>query len=65
MLQLARLLAIVLPFAVSSAFAQAPSPAQMGITPSTTPEVLQTQDNTRTWVPMGAVNSATHAFSAI
>ena len=40
-------------------------PAQMGITPTTTPEVLQTLDNTKTWVPIGTVDSTTHKFSVV
>jgi hypothetical protein len=46
-----------------SAFAQAPSPAQMGITPTTVPEVLQVLDNTRTWVKIGTVDSVSHTFT--
>ena len=38
------------------------SPAQMGITPTTVPEVLQVLDNTKTWVPIGAVDSGAHLF---
>jgi hypothetical protein len=49
---------------VSLALAQT-SPAQMGITPSTTPEVLQTLDRTKTWVPIGNVDPATHAFTPV
>jgi hypothetical protein len=51
----------VLLFGVS-AMAQAPSPAQMGITPTTVPEVLQVLDNTKTWVTIGSVDPTAHAF---
>jgi hypothetical protein len=55
----------LLPLLLSStALAQAPSPAQMGITSSTMPEVLQTLDNTNTWVPIGTVDPTSHTFSA-
>ena len=47
-----------------SALAQT-QPAQMGITPTTAPEVLQTLDNTKTWVPLGTVDSSTHKFSVV
>ena len=58
------LLALValLPIAAS---AQTPTPAQMGITPTTSPEVLQTLDNTNTWVPIGSVDSTTHTFTRV
>ena len=49
---------------VTAAAAQT-QPAQMGITPTTTPEVLQTLDNTKTWVPLGTVDSSTHKFSVV
>ena len=49
----------------SPAAAQAPSPAQMGITPTTVPEVLQTLDNTQTWVPLGTVDPSTHTFTPV
>lgn len=48
---------------IATAVAQtATSPANMGITPTTTPEVLQVLDNTSTWVPIGSVNPTTHTF---
>jgi hypothetical protein len=56
------LLAAVLAPAVAAAQT---APAQMGITPTTQPEVLQTLDNTKTWVPLGSVNSTTHTFSPV
>ena len=38
----------------------------MGITPTTTPEVLQTLDNTKTWVPLGTVDRlSSHKFSVV
>ena len=52
------LLALLL---ATAAQAQAPSPAQMGIT-QTSPQVLQTLDNTKTWVPLGGVNATNHTF---
>ena len=62
-----RLLGLILGLAISGgAYAQtAPSPAQMGITPTTTPEVLQTLDSTKTWVPLGTVDSSTHTFTPV
>jgi hypothetical protein len=56
------LLALLMSSASVSAQTQ---PAQMGITPTTTPEVLQTLDNTKTWVPLGTVDSSTHKFSVV
>jgi hypothetical protein len=38
------------------------SPAQMGITPTTVPEVVQVLDNTNTWVPIGSID-ANHNFT--
>ena len=40
----------------------APAPAQMGIT-ATTPQSLQVLDSSKTWVPMGAIDPATHTWS--
>jgi hypothetical protein len=54
------LLALLL---ATAAHAQAPSPAQMGITSTTTPEVLQTLDSTKTWVPLGTVDPTNHVWS--
>ena len=48
-----------------AAHAQAPSPAQMGITSTTTPEVLQTLDSSKTWVPIGTVDPTMHTFSGM
>ena len=48
-----------------SAQAQSPSPAQIGITPTTVPEVVQVLDNTQTWVTIGTVNSSTHTFTPV
>lgn len=42
-------------------YAQAPSVARMGISP-TNPQYLQALDNTGTWVPLGYVNPTLHAF---
>ncbi len=61
MLQLIFLLFMLLS---SAAAAQTPpSPANMGIVHSATPEVLQVLDKTRTWVPIGAVDPVTHTFT--
>ena len=49
-------------FLASAAQAQAPSPAQMGITSTTTPEVLQTLDSSKTWVPVGGIDPTTHTW---
>jgi hypothetical protein len=46
----------------SSANAQSPSPAQVGITHSTLPEVLQVLDHTGTWAPIGAIDPTTHQY---
>jgi hypothetical protein len=58
----ARFALLALLFA-AAAHAQAPSPAQMGITSTTTPEVLQTLDSTKTWVPLGTVDPTNHVWS--
>jgi hypothetical protein len=58
-------LAFLALLALSSPVSAQTQPAQMGITPTTTPEVLQTLDNTQTWVPLGTVNSTTHKFSVV
>ena len=50
---------------VSSAALAQTSRAQMSITPTTVPEVLRVLDNTKTWVPIGTVNSSLHAFTPI
>ena len=52
-------------FLASQAAAQQPSPAQMGITPTTNPEALQVLDSTKTWVPLGGVNPVTHTFTPV
>ena len=52
MRRLAPLLALLF---AGAAFAQAPSPAQMGIT-ATSPQSLQTLDSSKTWVPLGTVS---------
>lgn len=48
-----------------AAYAQTPAPvapAQMGITPTTQPEVLQVLDSSGNWAPLGNVDSTLHAF---
>ena len=45
-----------------SANAQSPSPAQIGITHSTVPEVLQVLDHTQTWAPIGNIDPTTHQY---
>jgi len=40
-----------------------PSPALMGITPTTQPEVLQVLDNTGAWVELGTVDPTSHTFT--
>ena len=55
-------LALLTLLLAGAAHAQAPSPAQMGITSTTTPEVLQTLDSSKTWVPLGRVDPVTHTF---
>ena len=55
------LLALLL---AGAAHAQAPSPAQMGITP-TTPQSLQALDSTKTWVPFGTIDQTSHTFSGM
>lgn len=35
----------------------------MGITSTTTPEVLQTLDSSKTWVPMGSVDATSHSWT--
>ena len=42
--------------------AQAPTPAQMGIT-TATPNAVQVLDSSKTWATIGTVNPATHLFS--
>lgn len=41
------------------------STAQMGITRSPLPEVLQVLDNTNTWVPIGNVSPTSHMFQSL
>jgi hypothetical protein len=60
----ARILGFLAAVTLLLAHAQAQtSPAQMGITPTTVPEVLQVLDKTKTWVTIGTVDSGTHTFS--
>ena len=40
-----------------------PSPAQMGVTPTSNPETLQVLDSTKTWVPLGTVSN--HVFTPV
>ena len=57
---------VILFFALcSQAFAQAPSPAQMGINKLSPIGNLSVLDRTNVWVPIGSVNSTTHTFSYI
>jgi hypothetical protein len=57
-------LALAITLLASSAFAQAPSPAQMGITAGT-PQTLEVLDSSKTWVPLGTVsNSAFTGYGA-
>ena len=44
------------------ALAQSTSPAQMGITHTTSPEILKTLDRTQTWVPIGQVDPVSHIW---
>ena len=46
----------------SMGLAQQPAPADMGITPTTVPEVLQVLDKNRVWTPIGTIDSVTHTF---
>ena len=55
--------ALALVFASSAALAQGVSPAQMGITPTTDPEVVQILDKNQNWVTVGYVTGG--AFSTI
>jgi hypothetical protein len=48
--------------AIGGARAQTPSPAQMGVTSTTTPEVLQVLDRSQTWVPIGNIDPVAHVF---
>ena len=57
------LLALFALLLATAAHAQAPSPAQMGITSTTTPEVLQTIDSSKTWVPLGTVRALTMTYT--
>ena len=60
------LLGSVFGLAASCAHAQtAPSPAQMGISTTTVPEVLQVLDNTKNWVTIGTVDPTTHTFTVV
>ena len=49
----------------SGAWAQQPSTANMGITPTTTPEVLSVLDVTKNWVVVGTVDSSSHTFTPV
>ena len=40
-------------------------PAEIGITPTGTPQTVQVLDSTNTWVTMGAVDPATHVFTPV
>lgn len=56
-------LPVLFTLGVSPAWGQAPSPAQMGITP-TTPQVLEVLNAQQAWVPIGTVSSA-NGFSTL
>ena len=49
----------------SAAAAQQRPLAQMRISPSTMPEVLQVLDSTKTWVTIGTVDPTTHIFASV
>jgi hypothetical protein len=51
------LLFLLLALIPAAAAAQSPNPAQLGITSTTTPEVLQVLDHTGAWVPIGSLSS--------
>ena len=51
-----------LPFAAA---AQQPPLAQMRISPSTMPEVLQVLDSTKAWVTIGTVDPTAHIFASV
>lgn len=53
-----RRLALLALLLAPAAHAQAPSPAQMGITSTATPEVLQYLDKNKHWIPIGAGGDA-------
>ena len=55
------LLALLL---ATGAQAQAPSPAQMGIT-SATPQVLETLDKNKNWVPIGSLSNGLFTPSSL
>jgi hypothetical protein len=50
------LLFLLLALIPAAAAAQSPNPAQLGITSTATPEVLQVLDHTGGWVPIGSVS---------
>ena len=61
-----RTLAVVILIAsTASGWAQAPSPAQMGISTTTVPQVLYTLDKTKTWVAIGTIDPVTHVFTPV
>ena len=66
-----RTLAVVILIAsTASGWAQtnptpAPSPAQMGISTTTVPQVLYVLDKTKIWVAIGTVDPVTHIFTPV
>ena len=56
------LIALVLSLLAGPAFAQAPSPAQLGLVVAT-PNVVQVLDTTKTWSTLGTINPTTHLFT--
>lgn len=58
-----RLSGLIAALALASHAQAQVSPAQMGITPTTTPEVVQVLDASRTWVPIGSVDPSAHVFT--
>jgi hypothetical protein len=50
---------------VTARAAPTTTPAEMGIVPSSGAELVQVLDNTNTWVPIGAVDPATHTFVGV
>jgi hypothetical protein len=57
------LAAVILIASTASGWAQAPSPAQMGISTTTVPQVLYVLDKTKAWVAIGTVDPVTHVFT--
>jgi hypothetical protein len=62
---LKRLAALLAALCAPAVAAAQVAPAQMGITPTTLPEVLQVLDNTKTWAPIGTIDPTTHTFHPI